>query len=367
MGAEIVDRPIGESERFEARLRATDLSSDTLLDLWQRTRAGHADLFDTWHRATSDRFGADFAERLADEGWPQRKRGASIERLFSDDFRFTIMAAGLDGSLMTVANWDEGLIPEPLRCRWLWYRALKLGAGLLRTEGSLDPDQPGRFRPVFEKWKKHAQDWAFRSLLAMWRHSDEGDERTRAEDPLDHVDVTGLSAPALAQLWNLAAVAYMMVTDRWYTALEAHHGGEIARELELAVWVDGGAADRDLEIGLGAARSTGDNVEALLRGFQVAPGEVGILNVEFELRDSDHGILTHETCPAIRRMEHHDEKRLAHCCHICVVAMPMSGHVVDKDIECRPLVLPPRHGPKDIACQWEYRRRARGSETPADC
>ncbi len=358
--------PIVRHDRFEDQLRAAALPRAVLLDLWQRTRAGHADLFATWHRVASGRLGAEVAERLADEGWPKRGRGASMEQLFSDDLRFTIMAAGLDPSLLTVASWDEGLIPEPLRCRWLWYRGLRLGSKIGLTENPVDRGRPGRFRPEIEKWKKRTQDRAFKALLSMWRRADQRDERRREADPLEQVDASGLSIPALAQLWNLAAVAYMMVTDRWYTAVEARHGGETARELELAVWVDGGAADRDLEIGLGAVRSTGNDVEALMRGFQVAPGEVGILNVDFELRSPDHGILTHKTCPAIRRMEHHDEKRLAHCCHICVVAMPMSGHVVSKDIECRPLVLPPRQGPRDIACQWEYRRVGEAGGDPTD-
>jgi hypothetical protein len=345
-----------QGDRFQAHLPAASLPHEVLLDLWQRTRAGHADLFSAWYRSVSGRFGADVAEGLADMGWPQRERGASMEQLFSGDLRFTMMAAGLDASMLTVANWDEDLIPEPLRCHWLWYRGLRLGMKLRQTETAVDPDHPGRFLPGLETWKKRIRDQAFKALLSMWRRFDERDERRRDRDPLERVDVNGLSVPALAQLWNLAAVAYMMVTDRWYTTVEAHYGGDTARELELAVWVEGGAADRDLEIGLGAARSTGNDVEALLRGFQIAPGEVGILNVDFELKDSDHGILTHKTCPAIRRMEHRDEERLAHCCQICVLAMPLSGHVVSKDIQCRPLVLPPRRGPRDLACQWEYKR-----------
>jgi hypothetical protein len=357
-----VEGPAVRPDRFEASLRAAALPHEVLLDLWQRTRAAHADLFTTWHRAASDRFGADVADQLADAGWPQRERGASMERLFSDDLRFTILAAGLDASLMTVANWDEDLVPESLRCRWLWYRGLRLSAKLRAADAPVDPDRPGRFRPELESWKKRAQEGAFKTLLSTWRRLDQRQQRRDGTDPLERVDVKALSVSALAQLWNLAAIAYMMVTDRWYTALESRYGGETAREIELAVWVEGGAANRDIEIGLAAARSTGDDVEALLRGFQVAPGEVGILNVDFELRNPDLGILTHKTCPAIRRMEHHDEKRLAHCCQICVLAMPMSGHVVSKEIQCRSLTLPPRRGPRDIACQWEYRR----GEQPTD-
>ncbi len=348
--------PTARSAGSEGRTRAAELPAETLVDLWARTRAAHADLFTTWHRATSERFGADFAERLAGEGWPQRRRGATLARLFSDDLRFTILAVGLEPSLLTVASWDEALVPEPLRCRWPWYRVLRAGAALRPVPSPPDSERPGRFRPGVERWKKRAQDRAFRVLLDRWRRSDEKERGAVADDPLDRVDVETLAVPELALLWNLSAVAYMMVTDRWYTALESHHGSDVAREVELFVWADAGAADRDLEIGLAVAHSEGSDVEALLRGFQRAPGEVGILDVRFELKSRDHGVLTHLACPAVRRMEHLDDARLAHCCHICEVAMPMSGHIVSKDIECRPLSIPPRRGPRDVACSWEYRK-----------
>jgi hypothetical protein len=46
--------------------------------------------------------------------------------------------------------------------------------------------------------------------------------------------------------------------------------------------------------------------------------------------------------------------RLQHCCDICIAAMPISGEMLNRKIECNPLKLPPRRDANDIACKWEY-------------
>lgn len=95
----------------------------------------------------------------------------------------------------------------------------------------------------------------------------------------------------------------------------------------------------------------------MLRSFQFAPGEVGILDVELELHNQNHGTLTHHRCPALDRFEHYDDVRLKHCCDICLAGMPISGEMLNHKIECKPLKLPPRRHANDIACKWEYRLR----------
>jgi len=77
--------------------------------------------------------------------------------------------------------------------------------------------------------------------------------------------------------------------------------------------------------------------------------------VDFQLINKNHGILTHKTCPAIDRFEYFNESRLKHSCDICLLGMPISGEMLDKNIKCKPLKLPPRIDTKDIACQWEYK------------
>jgi len=147
----------------------------------------------------------------------------------------------------------------------------------------------------------------------------------------------------------------MLATDRWYTGVRRKFGQEAAQTLEKQVWIDRGAAEHDLQIGQAAMGVTGNDVESLLRSFQFAPGEVGVLDVEFELIDSNYGIITHRACPALDRFEHFDEDRLRHCCSICLAGMPISGQMLNRNIVCEPLKLPPRVDSDDIACRWEYR------------
>jgi hypothetical protein len=280
-----------QTSGFDPSLKAEDLSEETLISLWKRTAIAHRNLFQTWHEAVSDLLGDEAADQLAGDSWPEHG-GKAMYELFLGDLGVIVEVVRSMPEMLTLVEFDEGLVPD-----WL----SQVGA-----------------------------DDAARRLQ-------------------------GLSRPALAQLWNLAALAYMMVTERWYGAVKARRDDETAQRLEKEVWLDRGAAEFDLRIGLDALGVRGNDVEALLRGFQFAPGEVGILDVEFELRSRDHGILTHRSCPALNRFEESDPERLQHSCQICIVGMPLSGELLSGEITCRPIQLPPRLHSGGIACQWEYR------------
>jgi hypothetical protein len=168
------------------------------------------------------------------------------------------------------------------------------------------------------------------------------------------LDPEALSTRALALLWNVTALAYMFLTNRWYEAVAPRFGEAAAQALEKEVWLDRGAAEDDLRIGLEAARASGGDVEALLKGFQLAPGEVGLLEVDFDLQSADHGWLIHRRCPAWDRFGNRNPARREHSCVICVIGMRLSGEIIDPRIRCRPASLPPHREPRDHACKWEY-------------
>ena len=168
------------------------------------------------------------------------------------------------------------------------------------------------------------------------------------------LDPEALSTRALALLWNVTALAYMFLTNRWYEAVAPRFGEAAAQALEKEVWLERGAAEDDLRIGLEAARASGGDVETLLKGFQLAPGEVGLLEVDFDLQSADHGWLIHRRCPAWDRFGNRDPARREHSCVICVIGMRLSGEMIDPRIRCRPASLPPHRQPRDHACKWEY-------------
>lgn len=169
-----------------------------------------------------------------------------------------------------------------------------------------------------------------------------------------NIELEFLSSPSLVLLWNLSTLTYVMQTSRWVETLGRFSNHQLALKLEREVWVDRGGAEEDLRYGLIAAGSQHGDVETLLRGFQLAPGEVGLVDAEFKLENKNHGWITHKRCPAHDRFRDTDKERLESSCVICVVAMRLSGEMVNNDIRCRPASLPPHRTSSEHACQWEY-------------
>ena len=174
-------------------------------------------------------------------------------------------------------------------------------------------------------------------------------------EPLDaSLEPRSLSRTDLALLWNVTALAYMFLTNRWYEAVASKFDEATAQKLEKEVWLERGGSEHDLQIGLDAASASGDDVETLLKGFQLAPGEVGLLDVEFDLKSPDHGWLIHRRCPAWDRFGNGNVARREHSCVICVIGMRVSGEMINQKIRCRAASLPPHREATDYACKWEY-------------
>jgi len=345
---------------FNPNLKAHELPRETLVDLWRRTADAHEKLCETWFSVVADKYGRDVANAVALEGWPLKCNGATSKELFFDDLRFIVAATELKPEMLTIAERDQAVTPEELSSDRSWFQLVVSSSRLLggkavsRSGKPAWVGSPGKARGLA---RGKGIELGFVVLLKAWHasqgtHASEIDTRAFERKVSDEYD-----QKTLALLWNYAALAYMLATDRWYTGVRKRYGDVAAQELEKDVWIDRGAAEHDLSIGQEAMGVTGDSVESLLRSFQFAPGEVGILDVEFELIDENHGIMTHHACPALDRFEHFDDIRLKHCCDICIAGMPISGEMLNRKIECKPLKLPPRVDANDIACKWEYRLR----------
>ena len=347
-------------EPFKPNLKAHELPREALIDLWHRTVDAHAKLRETWSSAVAGKYGQEVADAVSLRGWPLGKTSATPKQLFFDDLRFIVAATELQPDLLTVANRNQADIPEELSGNRSWFQWFVSASRLLGGSATPKPGKPawvgtpGRARGLA---RGKGIDLGFALLLRAWQRSQGTHASEIDTEAFERRVLNDYDEKTLALLWNCAAVAYMLATDRWYTGIRRRYGDEAAQELEKDVWIDHGAAEHDLRIGQEAMGVTGNDVESLLRSFQFAPGEVGILDVEFELIDENHGIMTHHACPALDRFEHFDDVRLKHCCDICIAGMPISGEMLNRKIECKPLKLPPRVDSNDIACRWEYRLR----------
>ena len=170
------------------------------------------------------------------------------------------------------------------------------------------------------------------------------------------LDPQALSPASLVMLWNTATLTYVMQTGRWTDLVTRRYDQDTALKLERDVWLDYGGAQEDLRYGLQAAGAEHGDVETLLRGFQMAPGEVGLVDAEFTLQSPDHGYITHKRCPAQERFGESNRERLESNCVLCVIAMRLSGEMVNEDIRCRPVSIPPYRESPGYACRWEYWR-----------
>ncbi len=342
---------------FESAKIARDLPKATILDLIQRTTVAHKNLNEVWHKALANEFNSTIANGMVKNIWPQDKNWQS---LFIDDLRFVIAAGKLKPDLLTFASKNTALLPENLTTLGPAFQLLVSLAGLgtnpntsTNAEKLSKPDWIGSPNKTKAWLRGKGIDTGFAALEKLWQKTERKKSyQINIDDYQKQLET--LSNEQLELLWNYSAIAYMFVTSRWYQEVAKKFDADIAQKIEKLVWLDLEAAEYDLDIGLQAIQEKGTSVESLLKGFQFAPGEVGILNVDFNLINENHGILTHKTCPATDRFEHYDDSRLKHSCKICILGMPISGEMLDKDIKCKALKLPPRKDANDIACQWEY-------------
>lgn len=182
------------------------------------------------------------------------------------------------------------------------------------------------------------------------------DARLLPENLDSSLDLSALGKESLVMLWNVATLTYVMQTSRWTDLITRHYDQGTALKLEQSVWLDYGGAQEDLRYGLIAAGAETGDIETLFRGFQMAPGEVGLVDAVFDLKNANHGIITHKRCPAHERFGETNKERLESNCVLCVSAMRLSGGMVDRDIRCRVLSMPPHREATDYACRWEYWR-----------
>ena len=172
-----------------------------------------------------------------------------------------------------------------------------------------------------------------------------------------NLNYTEFSKDALVQMWREAGKLYIGIDGIWYTLIKERFGEKVAMELEEEVWrrCTKLEAQRSAE----AVNIKGNDVEALFKTLQVDSGNIGMGNdVEFELKNSNHGIMTIKRCAALDYFEKHDypEEAVKWMCHtVDGVAFEEYADFFNPKIKVIPLFLPPRKNTDKIACQVEFK------------
>jgi len=80
----------------------------------------------------------------------------------------------------------------------------------------------------------------------------------------------------------------------------------------------------------------------------------GIYPVEYDIRDENHAIVTVKRCPSLEWCERNAPERIVPMCQINEPQI-IEKYKVNPNVRLTATKLPPRSGPDDIACQWEYK------------
>jgi hypothetical protein len=163
------------------------------------------------------------------------------------------------------------------------------------------------------------------------------------------------SKQALIGLWRAAGKLYVGLDGMWYSLMREKFGEDAARELDAELWRR--AAEHEVRRVRQALGIWGDDVASFLKFIQVDPGAGAIFpEFECELRDSNQGILTVKRCLGLEYYERHGETELQkHACEVLdVEGFQRAAHYFNPSIKVRPVKLPPRKSPDEIACKWEF-------------
>ena len=164
------------------------------------------------------------------------------------------------------------------------------------------------------------------------------------------------SKDALKRLALANAKCYMTMDGLWKGLVSDRFGEELARELELQIWGKKALPPEARQI-CKALNIEGDDVATLFKLFQVQPAFVGEgFDLEFELKDRNHGTCKVNKCLFIDYCERHglDFDWVKYVCEVVDQAgFEAAAHYFNQRMIVTPLKLP--QSMSERGCVFEYK------------
>jgi len=157
----------------------------------------------------------------------------------------------------------------------------------------------------------------------------------------------------LLKLMRVWQYAWLHMTESWYDAVEKRFGTDAANECETESWVRIGSRvnPRYAKVANIQLNTVVDSLKCLQLPLDNTTG--GLFPCRFDIKSPNHVILTVEKCRSLEFFEANQPERINHVCHVNE-QLVMEKYLVNPNIKVKPLKLPPRQSPDDIACQWEF-------------
>lgn len=168
------------------------------------------------------------------------------------------------------------------------------------------------------------------------------------------------SKEALIRLLKSYQVSFVGLMGMWHTVNMQRMTAEEASDVDAAVYARM-VRKFALPMVTQALNIKGDDVVTMLKYFQFSPdgAREGLYQFDCEVKSRNHAILTFTRCPTLFWVEKKGTERDINCLcgpggvedrafvEICKFFSPR--------IKSRALKLPPRKGPDDICCVWEFK------------
>jgi len=154
----------------------------------------------------------------------------------------------------------------------------------------------------------------------------------------------------LIQVWQYA---WLHMTEAWYEAVKERWGAQAANECETQAWVRVGSRvnPRYPKIANIELNTVVDSLKCLSLPLDNTTG--GLFPCTYDIKNPNHVILTVERCRSLEYFEANQPERISHVCGVNE-KLVMEKYLINPKIKVAPLKLPPRQGPDDVACQWEF-------------
>lgn len=161
------------------------------------------------------------------------------------------------------------------------------------------------------------------------------------------------SKEALISLWQATCRLLIGIDGHWYSQVKERIGEDEAYKINNQVWVD--MVPREKRWITDMMKISGDDVAAFFKFQQVNPATAGIMEIDLELKNPNHGVMTVTKCSVLDSCEKLNlPKRQKACCDMDVIYFANQAKEINPNIKTTCLKLPPRAHKGEIACKWEF-------------
>ncbi|MFC1944971.1 DUF6125 family protein [Chloroflexota bacterium] len=158
----------------------------------------------------------------------------------------------------------------------------------------------------------------------------------------------------LVDLLNAYAEYVRRIDNLWYLAVKQGLGEDEAFADDMKIWEKMTLHELDVTCSLFKIR--GNDVSSMMKALQMSSWlKISKLGYHMQLKSPSHSVLTITNCPTLATLEREGSGREEKIClQIETKRFNIIAGFFNPMIEVKALKLPPRQGPDETACLWEF-------------